>query len=125
MKKDKIIYWATTGIISLMMLFAAFSYFTDENVKNAMGTHLGFPDYFRVELGIAKVLGALALILPMVPTRLKEFAYFGFALTFVSAFYAHLSSGDPLAASVGPIVFLGVLAVSYVYFQKRTSLAQP
>jgi uncharacterized membrane protein YjjP (DUF1212 family) len=48
----------------------------------------------------------------------KEFAYFGFAITFVSAFIAHLSSGDPMKIAISPVVFIAILAVSYLYFQK-------
>ncbi len=121
MKKNKIVYWTTTGIVSVMMLFAAFSYFT--NAKTIGGfVHLGFPSYFRIELGIAKVLGAIALLLTFTPYRLKEFAYIGFAITFISAFIAHLSSGDPVSVAVSPLIFLGILAVSYVYFQKGRKL---
>ena len=46
MKTNKIIYWTTTGIISTMMLFSAFGYFTNPDMKAAF-VHLGFPDYFR------------------------------------------------------------------------------
>lgn len=114
MNKNKIIYWITTGIISAMMLFSAFGYFTNPDMKAAF-VHLGFPDYFRIELGVLKVLGALALILPMASDKIKSFAYFGFALTFVSAFIAHLSSGDPISVAIAPIVFLGILVTSYKY----------
>jgi hypothetical protein len=117
MNKNKIIYWATTGIISAMMLFSAFSYLTNADMKAAF-VHLGFPDYFRIELAILKVLGALALILPMVSAKIKSFAYFGFALTFVSAFIAHTASGDPISVVVTPIVFLVILGVSYIYNTK-------
>jgi len=88
MKKDKIIYWVSTGIVAGMMLFSAFGYFTNQEMKAAF-VHLGFPKYFRIELGILKVLGSLALILPMTPKKLKDFAYFGFAITFISAFISH------------------------------------
>ena len=113
-KTNKIIYWATTAIISAMMLFIAFGYFTNADMQAAF-VHLGFPSYFRIELGILKVLGAFALILPMVSDKIKSFAYFGFVLTFVSGFIAHFASGDPISATIMPIVFLMILAVSYYY----------
>lgn len=118
MKKTQIIYWITTGIIAFMMLFSAFSYFTSAEVKLAF-EHLGFPDYFRVGLGAAKALGAIALILPWIPAKVKGFAYAGFAIIFVSAFSAHLSVGDPIEVAIAPLVFAVVLAVSYFYFEKR------
>lgn len=117
MKAKKIIYWVTTGIITAMMLFSAFGYFTNPDMKAAF-VHLGFPSYFRIELGILKVLGALALILPMVPEKIKSIAYFGFALTFISAFIAHLASGDPISVAIMPIVFLVILVISYIFSPK-------
>jgi len=120
-KKDKIIFWITTGIVSVMMLFSAFNYFTNEEIKGAF-VHLGFPSYFRIELGVAKVLGAIALLLPIIPNRFKEFAYVGFTITFISAFIAHLSSGDPVSVAVAPVVFLVILVVSYIFFNKQSNL---
>lgn len=117
MNKNKIIYWTTTGIITAMMLFSAFGYFTNADMKAAF-VHLGFPDYFRIELGVLKILGALVLILPMISDKIKSFAYFGFALTFISAFIAHYASGDPISVAVAPIVFLVILGVSYIFYHK-------
>jgi hypothetical protein len=59
--------------------------------------HLGFPDYFRLELTWAKLLGVVLLLAP-VPARVKEWAYAGFAITLGSALIAHLSVGDTVAA---------------------------
>jgi hypothetical protein len=117
MKKDKIFFWITTGIVTAMMLFSAFNYLTNEVMKGAF-VHLGFPSYFRIELAVAKILGAIVLILPLIPNHLKEFAYFGFAITFISALIAHFSSGDPFSVAIAPLVFLGILAVSYWYFRR-------
>lgn len=117
MKKDKLIFWITTSIISLMMLFSAFNYLTNDEMKAAF-THLGFPSYFRVELAIAKILAAFAIIIPAIPKQLKEFSYFGLSISFISAAIAHGASGDGVAAVVTPIVVLIILGVSYFYSQK-------
>ncbi len=117
--KEKLIYWISTGIFSAMMLFSAYSYFTNAEIE-ASFTHLGFPDYFRVELGLAKAIGALVLIIPMIPVQLKEWAYAGFAITFVSAAIAHTSNQDPTSMVVAPLVFLAILAVSRIYLAKTT-----
>src|SRR3979411_1460622 len=74
-------------------------------------------NWFRVELTVAKILGALALLIPTIPNRIKEFAYCGFAITLISAIIAHSSSGDGIAP-LHPLVFLGVLIVSYWYYHK-------
>lgn len=117
MKRDQLIYWITTGILTIMMLFSAYSYFTNADVKGGF-VHLGFPDYFRMELGAAKAVGAILLIIPAVSGKVKEFVYAGFAITFMSAFIAHISSGDPLSIAFPPLIFTGILAVSYIYFLK-------
>ncbi len=121
MKKNKIIYWTSTVIVSGMMLFSAFNYLTNEQMKGAF-VHLGFPSYLRVELATAKILGALVLIIPVIPFTIKQFAYFGFAITFVSAFLAHVSVGDSANYAAMPLIFLVILGVSYFYNQKTFNL---
>lgn len=110
MKTTKIIYYVTTAIISGMMLFIAFETLTKPEVKVSMA-HLGFPDYFRIELGITKIIGAVFLWLPV--RFLKEFAYSGFAIMFASASLAHLVVGDPSSKVIAGIVFLAILIASY------------
>ncbi len=115
MKATKIAYYVTTGIISAMMVFIAFETLTQPEVKESLA-RLGFPDYFRIELGITKLIGAVLIWIPF--RLLKEIAYIGFAFTFVSAFIAHLAVGDPLGELIGPIVFLAILVVSYISNEK-------
>jgi DoxX-like family len=121
MKKNKIIYWITTGLITLMMVFSAYSYVSKPEMEAAF-KHLGFPDYFRVELAIAKILGALVLIIPAIPVKIKEWAYAGFAITFLSATIAHINSGDPAAMAIMPLVLLVVLVISNIYLYKKNQL---
>lgn len=119
MKKETIIYWLTTGLVSVMMLFSAFAYFTSPEVQ-ASFVKLGFPDFFRVELGVAKIFGALVLLIPGLPQLVKTAAYAGFAIVFISAFIAHMAIGDPFSASFMPLVFLAALLISLKYQQKQT-----
>lgn len=118
MKKNNIIYWATTGIFSAMMLFSASMYFMAPEVKENFAK-MGFADAFRIELGVAKILGALALALPMIPALIKHWAYAGFGITLVSASILHISVGDPAQNAIMPLVFLVVMAVSYRYYLLR------
>ena len=111
--KWRLIFWGTTGIFCLMMLGSATMYFVSEEVAKTF-KHLGFTDSFRVELGIAKYLGVIALILPMVPKNVKEWAYAGFGITLISAAIAHSSAGDPVDAVITPLVALGILSTSYL-----------
>ena len=117
MRSTKIIYWTTTGLISAMMLMSGAMYVTSPEVKEGF-VHMGFPDYFRVELAIAKLLGAAVLILPFIQGRIKEWAYAGFMITFVSAVIAHISSGDPVAKWMGPIIAMALLITSYLAYNK-------
>tara|TARA_R110002020_G_scaffold164632_3_gene351450 strand:- start:272 stop:643 length:372 start_codon:yes stop_codon:yes gene_type:complete len=111
MKKKTFIYYITTGIISVMMLFIAFETLTTPEVKVSMA-HLGFPDYFRIELGFAKIIGAVLIWLPV--RLLKETAYIGFAIMFISASIAHYVVGDPASKVIAGAVFLAILMASYV-----------
>jgi hypothetical protein len=117
MKKYKITYWSATIIVSVMMIFSAIQYLINPAMKDAF-VHLGFPDYFRVELAIAKILGASVLLLPFMPAWLKQLTYAGFALTFVSAFISHLSVGDAFSFAFMPLIFLAVMAVSYFAWKR-------
>lgn len=99
---------------------SAIQYFTSPEMISTFG-HLGFPDYFRMELGIAKIIGALVLILPMVSSKFKEWAYAGFGIVLISASVAHIAVGDPIANAITPIVFLGVLAASNIFYYKLKS----
>jgi len=117
MKAIKITYWITTGLVVLGMLATFYNYFFNPALKVAFA-HLGFPDWFRVELGIAKLLGAFAIVIPAVPARVKEWAYFGFSLSFSSAILAHFKAGDPPFNLIAPFVMLLLLVVSYVSYHK-------
>ena len=87
-----IAFWIVTAIFCLQMGFTAYAQLTLPQVAEAFA-RLGFPDYFRVELSWAKLLGVVMLVAP-VPPRLKEWAYAGFAINLASALIAHLSIGD-------------------------------
>src|SRR5512146_1288375 len=91
-KAETVVYWIVTALFSLQMSFTAYAQLRLPQVAEAF-THLGFPAYFRVELSWAKFLGVVLLLLPGL-SRLKEWAYAGFAITLVSALIAHFSVGD-------------------------------
>jgi hypothetical protein len=122
-RRDRTIYWISTGIVASVMAFSIVNFtFLDRFPFPEGGfVHLGFPSYFRTELTIAKALGLLALLVPNIPAKIKEFAYFGFAITLVSASFAHFSSGDArisVLLIIDPLIFLGLLSVSYFYFNR-------
>jgi hypothetical protein len=117
MKKFKIIYWITTILTGLMMSFSAFAYLTSNDMVKAF-EHLGFPSYFRIELAVAKMIGVLILVIPVLSGRIKEWAYAGFTIVFVSAFIGHMSSGDGFSVASFPLVSLILLMISYFSYHK-------
>ncbi|MCS3735444.1 DoxX family protein [Mucilaginibacter dorajii] len=117
MSTQKIIYWVATGLFSLWMTFNAYAYLFSAEARRIC-VHFGFPDYFRIELGIAKILGVIVLLFPIVNSRLKEWAYAGFTITMISGFIAHISSGDSIRSSLPAIVALQILLTSYVIYQR-------
>jgi hypothetical protein len=117
-----VIYWVATGLLAVFMAKSGLAYLTQEAVRVEC-QRLGFPDYFRVELAAAKLLGVLALLAPVGP-RLKEWTYAGFVILLGSAIVAHQASGEPLSTATGPVVLLGVLAASYRLYHSRRDLVR-
>jgi hypothetical protein len=117
MKKDKIIFWITTSIIFLfegvMPALTSQTEMAKEGIR-----HLGYPEYFGVMFMVFKVLGALALILPQIPVRIKEWAYAGFTIDFISAFVSLWAVDGLKPMTFFPIIFIGILVLSYVHYHK-------
>lgn len=117
MKTTKIIFWVTTGIIAafegLLTLLTSHTEVAKEGIA-----HLGYPDYFRVMLMPFKVLGALALILPSVKGRYKEWAYAGFGIDFICAAISHGVVDGINFQTFFPLIFLGLLVISYIQYNK-------
>src|SRR5215208_93967 len=109
-------FWTATVLFCLQIGFTAYAQLTLPQVAEAF-TRLGFPAYFRVELAWAKLLGVVLLVAP-VPSRLKEWAYAGFAIDLASALIAHFSVGDGPQAW-GWAAAAGVLwTLSYVLWRR-------
>jgi hypothetical protein len=122
-KRDRLVYGISTGIIALLMASSALNFAFNESQKAAF-QHLGLPGWFRIELTIAKLAGVVALVLPASPPLARQFAYFGFGLTIVSADVAHLSSGDPVWFIPAHAFFLATLVVSYRSFHRLHGAAR-
>jgi hypothetical protein len=120
MKKDKIIFWSTTTLIFLfegvMPALTSQSEMAKEGIR-----HLGYPDYFGTMLAVFKVLGALALIIPQIPSRIKEWAYAGFAIDFIAASVSIIAIDGLSGLAFFPLIVLAILAASYMYFHKINS----
>ena len=107
----KVVYWGSTAIVSLMLLMSL-SYLTGSEQVVAGFAKAGYPEHLRIALGLAKPAAAIVLLLPGL-ALLKEWAYFGAAITWIMAsISAYLSGEGPVAAI--PLVLLALLIVSYV-----------
>ena len=117
MKTNKIIFWVTTTAIFLFEgVMPAFFSHSKESVDAFQ--HLGYPLYFININAVFKVLGGLALIIPQVPGRIKEWAYAGFAIDFICASASYFAVDGPGFFTLFPLIVLLVLIVSYIYYHK-------
>lgn len=114
----KLGYWITIGLLSVMMFGSAVSYLLENAQMVEAFRHLGYPDYFRVFLGIAKIIGVIVILLPKFPMILKEWAYAGFGITLLSAIVSHLSVGDSIDKVIGPIIALSLLIIARILLSK-------
>ncbi|MDQ6844285.1 MAG: DoxX family protein [Bacteroidota bacterium] len=117
-KRNKIIYWIATIWLALGMVSTA----AGQLIKMKAGQggvdmiiHLGYPVYLLTILGICKVLGIAAVLIPKFPL-LKEWAYAGFFFLMAGAIFSHIASGDPVSA-IFPSSLLLILAMVSWYFR--------
>lgn len=117
MKTTKIIFWTTTILIFLfegvMPALTSQSEMAKEGIR-----HLGYPEYFGNALVVFKILGVLALIIPQVPGRIKEWAYAGFAFDFIFASISHFAVDGIDFQGFFPLIVLAILIISYVTYHK-------
>ncbi len=117
MKQTKvrlIFYWILTGYLAFESILSATWDFNWLNKGYAIGLmhHLGFPSYFLVIKGVGSLLATPVFVLPGM-RLLKEWAYFGTFLIYLSAIASHLAIGDGFRALVGPIIFLSIAIASW------------
>jgi uncharacterized membrane protein YphA (DoxX/SURF4 family) len=118
-KSTKIIYWVFTLLFVLPMIGTAIpELFTASPGSLPILHHLGYPAYLARILGLAKLLGAAAVVLGRFP-RLKEWAYAGFTFDYLGAISSHLLSGDK-SEPLLPLAFLLLSSISYIFWRKLT-----
>ena len=112
MKVKTTIYWITTTLVSFVMIVSGSLAAVHAPKMMTALAHLGYPPYFSNILGVAKLLGVCALLVPGY-ALVKEWVYAGFAFVVLSAFYSHFQSGDGLL-SLDPLVVFAMLVTSYL-----------
>jgi hypothetical protein len=116
--RNKIIYWVATLWLALGMISTAIVQLF--KVKAGQGgadmlAHLGYPVYLLTLLGVWKILGVVAVLIPKFPL-LKEWAYAGFFFVMTGAIFSHIAKGDPVTATF-PALLLLILTVLSWYFR--------
>ena len=117
MKKNKIIFWIVTVLFCAFLLTSAIPELMGSPQWKTIMEHLGYPEYFNPLLGVLKILGIIALLIPGYP-RIKEWAYAGFFFDLLGATYSALSKdgySPPMLIMILPFSFL---AISYIYYHK-------
>jgi len=114
-KGNKIIYWGTTGFLAFGMLAQGITQTARTQGFVDILTYLGYPTYLLTIIGIWKILGVVALLVPRFPL-LKEWAYAGFFFVMSGALFSHLALGSSILETL-PSVFLLILIVVSWYFR--------
>ena len=115
MKRDKIIYYVATGLLTALMLFSVNMYFFKHDDVATMFAGFGYPVYIIYPYAVAKLLGLFAIWNPKFKI-IKEWAYAGFFFAFILAFFAHYMIGD--GEQSGALVALILLITSYIFNKK-------
>lgn len=124
MKRINILYWIFTILFALLMLFSAAGGIQPSatDVK-MMHDGLGYPIYFIQFISVAKVLGAIAILIPSF-NRIKEWAYAGLFFDLAGATYSGIAASgkfDPMILTM--LVWIGMGILSYYFWRRKVSLA--
>ncbi|HEY0876238.1 MAG TPA: DoxX family protein [Vicinamibacterales bacterium] len=111
-------FWTFTGLFAGLMLLSAAMYLTGAPAIVEAMSRLGYPPYILTILGVAKLIGAVALLQNRLPT-LREWAYAGFTINLVAAFASHVLAGDAASEALKPVIFMLPLAASYALRGRR------
>ena len=122
MKKIKIAYWIFTSLFAFMMLGSAIPDIFSVPVAVEGFKKMGYPEYLLPFLGIAKLLGVVAILIPGYH-RIKEWAYAGLVFDLLGATYSIYSSGQPAGSWIPMILPLALAATSYFFYHKKLSLS--
>jgi uncharacterized membrane protein YphA (DoxX/SURF4 family) len=114
-KTKKIIYWIATLWLSLGMVSTGIVQVMNMKEEVAFILKLGYPMYFLTLLGVWKILGVIAVLIPRMPL-LKEWAYAGFFFMMSGAVYSHITAGSPVG-EMFPALLLLVLTIVSWYFR--------
>lgn len=114
MNKRLTAYWLATAVFCLAMAAGGMMNLLRAEIQKESIAALGYPEYLMTILGVAKVLGVIALLLPKMPL-LKEWAYAGFTFDLLGASASHALNRDSIVEAVIPLVILAIAVASYYF----------
>lgn len=117
-KKTKIIYWIFTGLFAAFMTMASIPDILSVPDAVAVFKHLGYPTYLLPFIGIAKILGVIAVLIPGFQ-RIKEWAYAGLCFDLLGALYSSIAVHDPISGITPAVIGLVLLVGSYIFYHKK------
>ena len=118
MKKTKTLYWIITGLFSAFMLFSAVPDILVMPDAVTFMAHLGYPRYIIPFLGVAKLLGVMAILVPGF-SRIKEWAYAGLFFDIAGATYSGIANDGFHAAELIMVLPIAFLFISYALYHKN------
>lgn len=113
-KRKKIIYWIATGFLSFGMLAGGIQQSLQIGGYNKIVSDLGYPLYILSILGVWKILGVIAILIPKKPI-LKEWAYAGFFFAMSGAFISHIISGQSFVEALPSLILILITIVSWYF----------
>ncbi|HMH31706.1 MAG TPA: DoxX family protein [Puia sp.] len=113
-KRNKIIYWISTIWLALAMLASGLQQIFHTKGFLDIMVHLGYPLYFPRILGVWKILGAIAILIPRFGL-LKEWAYAGIFFAMSGAVFSHIALGDSIKEIVPSLTLLILTVVSWYF----------
>lgn len=113
-KRNKTIYWIATIWLSLGMLSTGIVQLIQMKEEADMFAHLGYPAYLMTIIGVWKLLGVVAVLVPKFPL-IKEWAYAGFFFCMSGAVFSHIASGDGGKEFFGPVLLIVLTVVSWYF----------
>lgn len=113
-KRNKRIYWVATGLLAFGMLAQGLAQLLHTKGYVDILVHLGYPLYFLSILGVWKLLGVIAILLPRLEL-VKEWAYAGFFFVMSGAVVSHIALGDSVVDAAPASVLLGLIGLSWYF----------
>ncbi|MES2655111.1 MAG: DoxX family protein [Bacteroidota bacterium] len=123
MKKTTTLYWIITSLFSTFMIFTAVPDILMVPEAVTFMNHLGYPNYFIPFIGVAKILGAIAILIPGYP-RIKEWAYAGLAYDLIGAVYSAVSTDGFDTGMLFMVLPFSFFILSYVLYHKKIAAVQ-